>query len=51
MEAFSGVHIGYGSIRIANAGEDGNFQVYLNGTLIAENTSSVDKALNGSYNL
>jgi TolB-like protein len=47
VSGFSGVRIGFGSLRIASEGS-GEFLLYVDGSLLGENTTSVDRILIGN---
>ncbi|MDA3958701.1 hypothetical protein [Oceanispirochaeta sp.] len=49
MKEFSDIHIGFGSLNFLNIGETGKYEVYLDGILLGEDLTSVDKILNKDY--
>ena len=49
MEEFSGMeHIGFGSIKLANSGENGKYNLYIDNVLIGGNIEELPKVLNGN---
>ncbi|MFP4364562.1 MAG: hypothetical protein ACLFR1_11930 [Spirochaetia bacterium] len=51
VEAFSGVHIGFGTLEIVNTGASGEYVVFLNGNMLEAEQSEFDDILIGDYRL
>ena len=49
VEAFSGIHIGYGSITLEMNGDSTGIEIYLDNILAGEDSFSLEKVLNGNY--
>ncbi|MBN2323592.1 MAG: PQQ-binding-like beta-propeller repeat protein [Spirochaetes bacterium] len=49
VESFSGVHLGFGAITLANRGEKGEFTLFLDGERLGEDILEVDKVINGMH--
>jgi hypothetical protein len=47
MEAFSGAHIGFGTIELQPSGEPGSFAVYIDGVHVGDDLTEVQRVLNG----
>jgi hypothetical protein len=47
LETMTGSHIGFGSLRLTNAGEKGSYAVLVDGSEVGKDLASVDKLLNG----
>lgn len=50
VSGFSGVRIGFGSLRVSSAGS-GDFLLYVDGSLLGENVSAVERLLIGDRNI
>ena len=48
LEAFSGTHMGFGSVRLHNNGSKGNFSVYIDGIFAGSNIEEIPKILIGN---
>ncbi len=51
LEGFSGVHVGFGSVRLANSGESGNYETYVDGVYVGENIPELEKVLIGKHSI
>ena len=47
VKEFAGMHIGFGIIELASTGEEGDFEVYIDGDFIGENIYRIKDVLNG----
>ncbi len=52
IEEFSGMqHIGFGSIKVSNTGEEGRYSVYIDNVPVGENVSELPRILNGERSI
>ena len=49
LASLSDEHIAFGSLEFFNSGESGNYSIYFDGTLVAENSERIERVLNGTY--
>jgi hypothetical protein len=47
VKEFSDMHMGYGALKLVNTGEEGDFELYIDGELKGKNTGRVRNVLNG----
>lgn len=47
VENFSGIHVGFGTIRLFNLSEKGDFEVFIDGEFVGKNLPEVKRVLNG----
>jgi len=47
VETFSGIHVGFGTIRLFNLSEKGDFEVFIDGEFVGKNLPEVKRVLNG----
>ncbi len=47
VETFSGIHVGFGTIRLFNLSEKGDFEVFIDGEFVGRNLPEVKRVLNG----
>ncbi len=47
VETFSGIHVGFGTIRLFNLSEKGDFEVFIDGEFVGRNLPEVQRVLNG----
>ncbi len=47
VEDFSGIHVGFGTVRLFNLSENGDFEVFIDGEFVGRNLPEVKRVLNG----
>lgn len=51
LGSITGHHIGFGSLRLTNAGESGSYEVVIDGISLPESPASIDYVMSGSHTL
>ncbi len=47
VEEFSGMHVGFGTVELENTGEEGDFEVYIDGVFVIGNDFKIENVFNG----